>query len=110
MGFYPVREMSGMDEQQFEKIISILEEMRDDQKLQLQRQVESMERQAEMNALQKERLAGLDKQGLASLHDRAERIQKKSERMVGRASLIVYLLIPFLLILLALMLLHPFGR
>jgi hypothetical protein len=81
---------------QLERIARLLEEVRDDQRAQIERQVESL-------AIQKaQHQAFLDQQGkTAQLQQRAEAIQDRSARLVGRIQRIVPVMLVIVVALIA---------
>jgi hypothetical protein len=92
-----------MNDQHDEKIIRLLEEIRDGQRLQLERQAQALERQAEILAQQREHLAGMSKRAgqAQSIEDGAERVLAKTAKLVSRARLLTFVAVPFALLLLA---------
>ncbi|HEV2979053.1 MAG TPA: hypothetical protein VG425_15865 [Casimicrobiaceae bacterium] len=101
-----------MNDQHAERIIRLLEEIRDGQRLQLERQSQALERQAEVLAQQRERLAGLSKgeseaQGIG---ERAGRILAESSKLVRSARILVLMSLPFALLLLAFVLWALFAQ
>ena len=83
------------DKEQAGKMISLLEEIRDNQKQQLAQQTESLEMQKEqfgMVKAQYERASGLQA--------RAERLQEKGSALVEKSRKIFVVIVPLLLVLL----------
>jgi hypothetical protein len=91
-----------MNEQHIERIIRLLEEIRDGQRVQLERQAQALERQAELLAQQRERLAGLSQlPGEAqSIGAHAERVLAQSAKLVSGARILVFVALPSALLLL----------
>lgn len=92
-----------MNEEDSERIIRLLEEIRDGQRLQLERQAQAIERQAEALAQQRQRLAGLsqstsDVQGFG---EQAGRVIAQSSKLVKSARILIWVSVPFALLLLA---------
>jgi hypothetical protein len=104
-----------MDDQHAERIIRLLEEIRDGQRLQLERQAQALERQAEVLDQQRERLARLsqgasDVQGIG---DQAGRVLAQSTKLVKSARVLVWVALPFAVLLLGFVLwalLAPVAR
>jgi hypothetical protein len=92
-----------MNDQHDEKIIRLLEEIRDGQRLQLERQAQALERQAEILAQQREHLAGMSKRAgqAQNIEDGAERVLVKTAKLVSRARLLTFVVLPFAVLLLA---------
>jgi hypothetical protein len=76
-----------MNEQQAESLIKLLEEIRDNQRIQLERQAESL-------SMQKTQYDRVDK-----IHDRAERIQDKSAMLVEGSRKLQKVFFPILVML-----------
>jgi uncharacterized membrane protein YdfJ with MMPL/SSD domain len=108
---YPC-ENDAMDTDDAKQIITLLEQIRDGQQLQLQRQAQALERQAEVFARQQEHFANLKQQSgnAQALQDRAEQIQAKSAQLVGGARAIVLIAVPFALLLLVFVCWLVFSR
>ena len=85
-----------MDGSDLQKSHSLLEELRDGQKLQLQRQEEAL-------ALQREQLAIVQMQVARTerIQERAERIQATSARLIAGARVAIAILLPVILALIA---------
>ncbi len=85
-----------MTEEQTKEIAALLREIRDDQRLQLQRQQESL-------ALQQQQLALVSRQfeRAEKLNERAEMIQNKSAQIVAGARRVFMFVLPVIVILLA---------
>jgi hypothetical protein len=81
-----------MDDSEIQKALRILEEIRDGQKLQLERQAEAL-------ALQRQQLEIVQRQvGRAErIQDRAESLQASSARLVSGARKAVVVLLPIIL-------------
>jgi hypothetical protein len=94
-----------MNEPDTEKIIALLEELRDGQKLQL-------ERQAEAIAQQKERLATLDQAKAAAqdIQSQSAHTLRKSEQLIKRARFMGVFVVPLALVLLVLVCWLAFHR
>jgi hypothetical protein len=91
-----------MNDQDAEKIIRLLEEIRDGQRLQLERQAQALERQAEVLAQQRERLAASSK-GIVetkAIGEQAERILAQSAKVVTGARVLVLVALPLAALLL----------
>lgn len=98
-----------MDDEHAEQIIRLLEEIRDGQRLQLERQAQALERQAEMVSQQRERLANLSKQA-GEARARAEGVLVKSAKLVNRARMLILIALPFALLLFAFVIWALFAR
>lgn len=85
-----------MNEQDARQLIRLLEEMRDNQRRQLERQAEAL-------ALQREQFALVQKQSERAerLQDRAEEIQMKSAQLVTGARKGMVVILPVIVVLLA---------
>lgn len=83
-----------MEERESQMLIRLLEEIRDNQKRQL-------ERQAEVLALQREQFALVQRQQerAGRIQDRAEQIQNRSAQIVGVARKATYIILPILILL-----------
>ena len=79
-----------MNDADAQRIARLLEEIRDDQRTQLERQAEALGVQREQAEM-----ARTDK-----LHDRAEAIQARSSQLVGAARRLVLVAVPVILLLL----------
>jgi hypothetical protein len=91
------------DDPHTERIIRLLEEIRDGQRLQLERQAQALERQAEALAQQRERLAGLS-QGASEargIGEQAGRVLAQSSKLVASARILLWVSLPFAVLLLA---------
>jgi hypothetical protein len=73
------------------RVVSVLEEIRDDQRLQLQRQAEAL-------ALQREQFAMVQKQFERTEHiqERAEMLQTRSAQIVGTARKVMIVVLPII--------------
>lgn len=91
-----------MSERDIEKIIGLLEEIRDGQKLQLDRQAEALDRQAEVIAKQKERFATFDeaKTAAQTIQNQSANTLRKSEQLIDRARFTAIFVVPAALLLL----------
>ncbi|MFO1424862.1 MAG: hypothetical protein U1F70_14650 [Candidatus Competibacteraceae bacterium] len=85
-----------MNERDAQQLIRLLEEMRDNQRRQLERQAEAL-------ALQREQFALVQKQSERAerLQDRAEEIQLKSAQLVTGARKGMVVVLPVIVVLLA---------
>ena len=85
-----------MNEQDSHHLIRVLEEIRDNQRTQLERQAEAL-------ALQREQFALVQKQTERAerLQDRAEQIQVKSAQLVAGARKAMVVVLPILFVLIA---------
>jgi hypothetical protein len=94
-----------MNEPDTEKIIALLEELRDGQKLQL-------ERQAEAIAQQRERLATLDQAKAAAqdIQSQSAHTLRKSEQLIKRARFMAVSVVPLALVLLVVVCWLAFHR
>jgi uncharacterized membrane protein (DUF106 family) len=86
--------MNGDDHAQ--RTLSVLEEMRDNQKLQLERQAEALAAQRETLALVKRQTERAER-----LQDRAEQIQEKSAKMVAAGRRVMAIVLPLVIVLIA---------
>ena len=96
-----------MSDSDNERIIRLLEEIRDGQKLQLERQAEAMQRQAEALEGQRARLASL--KGDAT-QQRADEVLSKAAGLVGGVRLMAFVVVPFAVLLLVLVCWLAFGH
>jgi len=85
-----------MNDQQTERIVRLLEEIRDGQRLQLERQAQALQRQGELVAQQRERLAGLSQRS-----DEAQRLLDRSARVVAGARVLAFVALPIAVLILA---------
>jgi uncharacterized membrane protein YdfJ with MMPL/SSD domain len=94
-----------MSERDIEKIIALLEELRDGQKLQLHRQAEAI-------AQQKERLATLDqtKAAAENIQHQSANTLRKSEQLINRARFMSVFVVPLALVLLVVVCWLAFHR
>jgi hypothetical protein len=83
-----------VDEQTGERIVASLEAIRDQQRLQLERQAEALALQREQFEIFKRQAERIDR-----THDRAERIQAKSSELVGAARKMFVVVVPILVLL-----------
>jgi len=83
-----------MNDAQAERMVRLLEEIRDGQRLQLERQAQALQRQDELLAQQRERLAGLSQSS-----GQAGQILEKSAKVVASARLLVFIVLPLVVIL-----------
>jgi hypothetical protein len=92
-----------MNDADAQRIIRLLEEIRDGQQLQLERQAQALERQAEVIAQQRQRLATLS-QGASDIQgvgEHAGRVVAESAKLVKSARLLIWIALPFVGLLLA---------
>ena len=91
-----------MDTDDVRKMIALLEEIRDGQQLQLQRQAEGLERQTEALGMQRQHYEDLQIQSgkARELQERAEKIQAGSARLIGGARVLVLIVAPLAVLLL----------
>src|SRR5215468_926345 len=87
-------EPGAMNDEQAERMVRLLEEIRDGQRLQLERQAQALQRQDELLAQQRERLAGLSQSS-----GQAGQILEKSAKVVASARLLVFIVLPLVVIL-----------
>jgi hypothetical protein len=85
-----------MTDEQGERIVRLLEDIRDGQRLPLERQAQALQRQDELLAQQHERLAGLSKRS-----EQAEQLIAKSAKVVTSARILAFVALPFAVLLLA---------
>jgi len=83
-----------MNDEQAERIARLLEEIRDGQRLQLERQAQALQRQDELLAQQRERLAGLSKRS-----EQADQVLAKSAKIVAGARILALVALPFVVLL-----------
>jgi hypothetical protein len=83
-----------MNEQEFQALGTVLKEIRDNQKLQLERQTEAL-------ALQREQFALVQRQTERQerIQDRAENIQEKGAQMMAVARKTLFVLLPIVTLL-----------
>jgi hypothetical protein len=101
-----------MNDPDAQRIIGLLEEIRNGQRLQLERQAEALERQAEALLRQREARAGLSQAALDArgIGERAGSLLVQSSKLVNRARLLFWLALPCALLLLAFVLWALFAR
>lgn len=90
---------AAMSDEQAERIAKLLEEIRDGQRLQLERQAQALRRQEELHSLQRERLATLSQSP-----GKADDVLVKSAKVVASARVLVFMALPFALLLLGVLL------
>ena len=92
-----------MTEEDSQRIIRLLEEIRDGQRLQLERQAQAIERQAEALAQQRQRLAGLSQSAsdVQGIGEQAGHVLAQSSKLVKSARILVWVSLPFAFLLLA---------
>jgi uncharacterized membrane protein (DUF106 family) len=79
-----------------QRMVRILEEMRDNQKLQLERQSEALAVQRETFALVQRQTERTER-----IQDRAEQIQAKSAQLVGAGRKVMAVVLPLIIVLIA---------
>jgi hypothetical protein len=79
-----------MNDEHADRIIRLLEEIRDGQRVQLERQAQAMQRQEELMSQQRERVAGWSKRA-----GEAEQVLAKSAKVVASARVLVFVVLPF---------------
>jgi len=97
-----------MNDSDAARVIRLLEEIRDGQKLQLERQAEALQRQAEALEAQRARLTGLGK--VDATQQRADDVLNKAAGLVGGARLVAFVVVPFAVLLLVLVCWLAFGH
>jgi uncharacterized membrane protein (DUF106 family) len=82
------------DQDVSQRMVRILEEMRDNQKVQLERQAEAL-------ALQRDTFALIQKQAdrTERIQDRAEQIQARSAQMIGAGRKVMAVVLPLIIVL-----------
>jgi hypothetical protein len=88
-----------MNDDHAARMIRLLEEIRDGQRVQLERQAQAMQRQEELLSQQRERLAGWSKRA-----GDAEQVLAKSARIVASARILVFVALPLGALLIAFLL------
>jgi uncharacterized membrane protein (DUF106 family) len=85
-----------MNETESQRVVRLLEEIREDQKLQVARQLEALE-------LQRKQFAVFEEQAVRTerLQHRAEQLQERSAGMVGGARKLLITLVPIVIALIA---------
>ena len=85
-----------MNEHELQRLIRVLEEIRDTQRLQLERQAEAL-------AMQREHVALIQRQSERTerIQDRAEQIQARSAQMVAGARKVMAVVLPIIIGLIA---------
>lgn len=84
-----------MTEQQADQLIKLLEELRDNQKISMEREVESLAMQKEQFALSKTQFERAEK-----LQEQAEQLQNRSTQLVATSHKFIKALIPVAVVLL----------
>ncbi|HVO87467.1 MAG TPA: hypothetical protein VMV45_02915 [Casimicrobiaceae bacterium] len=79
-----------MNDEHAERIVRLLEEIRDGQRLQLERQAQALARQEEVFAQQRERIAGALRRA-----GEADELLANSKQVVGGARVLVLIAVPF---------------
>ena len=85
-----------MNENESLRMIRVLEELRDGQKLQLERQQEALQVQREQFALVQKQFERTER-----IQDRAEQIQDRSAQLVGWSRRLMIIVLPIIVALLA---------
>ena len=90
-----------MNDSDVQKIVTLLEDIREGQKRQLELQTQAVERQAEAVARQQERFAKFDLQvgGSSEIQHFAGKLQE-SARLINRARVVMFFFVPLLLLVL----------
>jgi hypothetical protein len=88
-----------MNDQQAEEMIRLLKELRDGQRLQLERQAQALQRQEELMAQQRERLAASSQRS-----GETEQLFAKTAKVVARASVLAFVVFPIAVVALMLVL------
>jgi hypothetical protein len=101
-----------MNDSNAQKIIQLLEEIRDGQRLQLERQAQALEAQKEGLAAQRDRLASLAARadGVQAMGNQAQHVLTGSAQLVRSARVILFVAIPFAILLLAFVVWILFAR
>jgi hypothetical protein len=94
-----------MNDEQAEKMIRLLEEIRDGQRLQLERQAEALANQRDLLAQQRERLAGLSKRS-----GQADELLAKSAKVIASARIVAFVLVPLAIVFLGFLVWVLLGR
>ena len=94
-----------MNDQQAEELIRLLHELRDGQRLQLERQAQALQRQEEVLAQQRERLAASSQRS-----GETEQLFANTSKAVARASVLAFVVYPIAAIALILVLWLVFAR
>jgi len=101
-----------MNESDAQRIIRLLEEIRDAQRLQLERQTQAIDTQRAALAAQRERFAGLGAraESAQTVGDQAQRVLAGSAQLVRSARVLLFIAIPFAILLLAFVVWMLFAR
>ncbi|HEX7272481.1 MAG TPA: hypothetical protein VF420_10065 [Casimicrobiaceae bacterium] len=101
-----------MNDSDAQRIIRLLEEIRDAQRLQLERQARAIDTQREVLGAQRERFAGLGAraESAQNLGDQAQRVLTGSAQLVRSARALLLVAIPFAIVLLAFVVWILFAR
>lgn len=94
-----------MNDQQAEEMIRLLQELRDGQRLQLERQAQALQRQDELMAQQRERLAATSQRS-----GETEQLFAKTAKVVARASVLAFVVYPLAVVALIVVLWLVFFR
>ena|SRR5690242_9256595 len=94
-----------MNDQQVEEMIRLLQEIRDGQRLQLERQAQALQRQDELMTQQRERLAASSKRS-----GETEQLIAKTAKVVARASVLAFVVFPIAVVGLLIALWLVFAR
>ena len=94
-----------MDASGEQRLITVLEEIRDNQRTQLERQAEAL-------AIQREQFAIVQKQYARAeqIQDRAEAIQTKSAQLIAGSRKVVFVVLPIIILLIGYVSWLLFGR
>ncbi|HJU23839.1 MAG TPA: hypothetical protein VJ891_15140 [Casimicrobiaceae bacterium] len=94
-----------MNDDHAEKIVRLLEELRDGQRVQLERQGQALQRQDELLTQQRERLARLSQPP-----GEAEQLFAKASKLIARASMLAFVVFPIAIICLVFLLWFMVAR
>jgi hypothetical protein len=94
-----------MTDEQAEKMVRLLEEIRDGQRLSLQRQEQALQRQSELMSQQRERFAASSQRSAE-----AEQLFEKTAKIVARASVLAFVVVPVAAVCFFLLLWLVFAR
>jgi uncharacterized membrane protein (DUF106 family) len=82
------------DQDNSQRMVRVLEEMRDNQKIQLERQAEALQVQRDTFALVQKQADRTER-----IQDRAEQIQAKSAQMIGAGRKVMAVVLPLIIVL-----------
>src|ERR1043166_6337349 len=94
-----------MTDEHADKMIRLLEEIRDGQRVQLERQAEALANQRDLVAQQRERLAGLSRRTTQD-----DDLLARSAKVVAGARVVAFVLVPFAIVFLGFLLWALFAR